>query len=110
MGLLVADRDASVAFYTRALALLDYELVMRREQFAGFGVCRQAGFWIATGRPTDKIARACNAGPRRATTAAMEARDRDRVASPSPTSTHSIEAPCKVHARESHWPYCRRYR
>lgn len=55
MGLLVADLDASVAFYTRALAPLGYELVTRREQFAGFGVAGKPDFWIATGKPTDKI-------------------------------------------------------
>jgi catechol 2,3-dioxygenase-like lactoylglutathione lyase family enzyme len=55
MGLPVADLDASVAFYTRALAPLGYELVMRREQFAGFGVAGKPDFWIATGKPTDKL-------------------------------------------------------
>ena len=55
MGLLVADLDASVAFYTRALAPLGYELVMRREQFAGFGVAGKPDFWIAAGKPTDKL-------------------------------------------------------
>jgi catechol 2,3-dioxygenase-like lactoylglutathione lyase family enzyme len=54
MGLLVADLDASVAFYTQALAPLGYALVMRREQFAGFGVAGKPDFWIATGKPTDK--------------------------------------------------------
>ncbi len=55
MGLLVADLDASVAFYTRALAPLGYELVRRGEQFAGFGVAGKPDFWIATGKPTDKL-------------------------------------------------------
>jgi catechol 2,3-dioxygenase-like lactoylglutathione lyase family enzyme len=55
MGLLVADLNASVAFYTRSLAPLGYELMMRREQFAGFGVAGKPDFWIATGKPTDKL-------------------------------------------------------
>lgn len=55
MGLLVADLDASVAFYTRALAPLGYALVMRGEQFAGFGVAGKPDFWIGTGKPTDKL-------------------------------------------------------
>jgi catechol 2,3-dioxygenase-like lactoylglutathione lyase family enzyme len=55
MGLLVADLDASVAFYTRALAPLGYEIVMRGEQFVGFGVAGKPDFWLATGKPTDKL-------------------------------------------------------
>jgi catechol 2,3-dioxygenase-like lactoylglutathione lyase family enzyme len=55
MGLLVADLDASVAFYTRALAPLGYALVMRGDQFAGFGVAGKPDFWIGTGKPTDKL-------------------------------------------------------
>lgn len=55
IGIPVADLDASVAFYTRALAPLGYELVMRREQFAGFGVAGKPEFWIAAGKPTDKM-------------------------------------------------------
>jgi catechol 2,3-dioxygenase-like lactoylglutathione lyase family enzyme len=54
MALLVADLDASVAFYTQALAPLGYALVKRGEQFAGFGVAGNADFWIGTGKPTDK--------------------------------------------------------
>ena len=55
MALLVADLDASVAFYTRALAPLGYELVMRGAGFAGFGVAGKGHFWIGTGKPTDKL-------------------------------------------------------
>jgi catechol 2,3-dioxygenase-like lactoylglutathione lyase family enzyme len=55
MGLLVADLDASVAFYTRALAPLGYQLMMRGDQFAGFGVAGTPDFWITTGKPTDKL-------------------------------------------------------
>jgi len=54
MGLLVADLDASVAFYTRALAPLGYALVMRGEGFAGLGAGGKADLWIAAGKPTDK--------------------------------------------------------
>ncbi|HEX3757864.1 MAG TPA: VOC family protein [Kofleriaceae bacterium] len=55
MGLLVADLDASVTFYTRALAPLGYELVMRGDGFAGFGVAGKGDFWIGAGKPTDKM-------------------------------------------------------
>ena len=55
MGILVSDLDASVAFYTRALAPLGYEVVMRFPQFVGFGVAGKPDFWIATGAPTDKL-------------------------------------------------------
>jgi len=56
MAILVTDLDASVAFYTRALAPLGYALVMTVEgQFAGFGVAGKPDFWIGVGVPTDKI-------------------------------------------------------
>jgi len=55
MGILVANLDASVAFYTKALAPLGYVLVTRFEQFAGFGVAGKPDFWIGVGKPTDKI-------------------------------------------------------
>lgn len=55
IGLPVADLDASVAFYTRALAPLGYELVMRDGQVAGFGVAGKGQFWIGAGKPTDRI-------------------------------------------------------
>jgi catechol 2,3-dioxygenase-like lactoylglutathione lyase family enzyme len=55
MGILVTDLEASVAFYTRALAPLGYELVMRFPQVAGFGVAGKPDFWIAVGKPTDKL-------------------------------------------------------
>jgi catechol 2,3-dioxygenase-like lactoylglutathione lyase family enzyme len=54
MGILVSDLETSVAFYTRVLAPLGYVLMMRREQFAGFGVAGKSDFWIAAGKPTDK--------------------------------------------------------
>jgi catechol 2,3-dioxygenase-like lactoylglutathione lyase family enzyme len=55
IGLPVADLDASVAFYTRALAPLGYELVKREAQFAGFGVAGKGYFWIGAGKPIDRI-------------------------------------------------------
>jgi catechol 2,3-dioxygenase-like lactoylglutathione lyase family enzyme len=64
LGIMVTDLDASVTFYTKALAPLGYELVMRREQFAGFGVAGEPDFWIATGTPTDKNHVAFRAGGR----------------------------------------------
>ena len=55
MGLAVTDLDASVAFYTRALAPLGYAVVLRFPQVVGFGVAGKPDFWIATGKPTDKL-------------------------------------------------------
>jgi catechol 2,3-dioxygenase-like lactoylglutathione lyase family enzyme len=55
IGIQVTDLDRSVAFYTQALAPLGYVLVMRWEQFAGFGIAGKPDFWIGTGKPTDRI-------------------------------------------------------
>ena len=55
IGIQVTDLDASVAFYTRALAPLGYVLVMRFPQFAGFGIAGEPDFWIGVGKPSDKI-------------------------------------------------------
>jgi catechol 2,3-dioxygenase-like lactoylglutathione lyase family enzyme len=55
IGIQVANLDASVAFYTKALAPLGYALVMRSEQFAGFGIAGKADFWIGVGKPTNTI-------------------------------------------------------
>jgi catechol 2,3-dioxygenase-like lactoylglutathione lyase family enzyme len=56
IGLLVTDLDASVAFYSKALAPLGYALILRHDQYAaGFGIAGQPDFWIAKGRPTDKL-------------------------------------------------------
>jgi len=55
IGIQVTNLDASVAFYTRALASLGYELFTRQPQFAGFAVAGQPDFWIALGKPTDKL-------------------------------------------------------
>ncbi len=46
IGIEVADLDRSIAFYTKALAPLGYALVMKWEQFAGFGVAGKPDFWI----------------------------------------------------------------
>ncbi len=55
-GVHVNDLEASIAFYTKALAPLGYALIMRFEQFAGFGVAGKPDFWIdAIKRPTDAI-------------------------------------------------------
>ena len=54
-GLLVTDLDASVAFYTKALAPLGYALMMQFPEAAGFGVDGKPDFWIAIGKPTDKL-------------------------------------------------------
>ena len=51
IGIQVTDLDRSVAFYTKALAPLGYVLIMRFEQFAGFGVDGKADFWIGRGSP-----------------------------------------------------------
>ena len=46
IGISVRDLDRSIAFYTKALAPLGYELVMKWESFAGFGVAGKPDFWI----------------------------------------------------------------
>lgn len=55
IGIQVTDLDASVAFYTRALAPLGYTLMMRFDSAAGFGTDGKADFWIGTGNPSDKV-------------------------------------------------------
>jgi catechol 2,3-dioxygenase-like lactoylglutathione lyase family enzyme len=55
IGIPVTDLDASVAFYSQALAPLGYVLVMRVDQAAGFGIAGKPDFWIGVGKPTDKI-------------------------------------------------------
>lgn len=55
MGIQVADLDASVAFFTRALAPLGYALVIRFEGVAGFGADGNTDFWLSTGKPIDKL-------------------------------------------------------
>jgi catechol 2,3-dioxygenase-like lactoylglutathione lyase family enzyme len=55
IGISVRDLDRSIAFYTKALAPLGYELVMKWESFAGFGVGGKPDFWI-DGREAPKTA------------------------------------------------------
>jgi catechol 2,3-dioxygenase-like lactoylglutathione lyase family enzyme len=55
MGIQVTDLDASVAFFTQALAPLGYKLIMRFEGGAGFGVDGKPDFWLGPGKPTDKL-------------------------------------------------------
>jgi catechol 2,3-dioxygenase-like lactoylglutathione lyase family enzyme len=55
IGLAVSDLDKSIAFYTKALAPLGYELIMKWEQFAGFGIAGKPDFWIGKGAPKDAI-------------------------------------------------------
>jgi len=55
MGIEVTDLDKSIAFYTKALAPLGYELIMKWEQFAGFGVKGKPDFWIGKGGPKNVI-------------------------------------------------------
>ncbi|HUS29051.1 MAG TPA: VOC family protein, partial [Kofleriaceae bacterium] len=50
IGIAVSDLERSVAFYTKALAPLGYELIMKFEgQAAGFGVKGKPDFWIGKG-------------------------------------------------------------
>ena len=46
IGISVRDLERSIAFYTKVLAPLGYELVMKWESFAGFGVAGKPDFWI----------------------------------------------------------------
>ena len=54
IGIAVSDLDKSVAFYTKALAPLGYELLRKFDipsggKVAGFGVAGKPDFWIAQG-------------------------------------------------------------
>ena len=73
ISVLVSDLDASVTFYTKALAPLGYELIMRFDGGAGFGSGGKADFWIGPGKPTDKVHIAFRAGGRAAVRAFYEA-------------------------------------
>src|SRR5215467_8263180 len=55
IGIRVTNIEASVAFYTKALAPLGYVLIMRFEQAAGFGIGGKPDFWIGKGTPQDRI-------------------------------------------------------
>jgi catechol 2,3-dioxygenase-like lactoylglutathione lyase family enzyme len=54
IGIAVSDLARSIAFYERALAPLDYALIMKWEHIAGFGVAGKPDFWIAGGQPRDR--------------------------------------------------------
>jgi catechol 2,3-dioxygenase-like lactoylglutathione lyase family enzyme len=73
IGVSVTDLDKSIAFYTKALAPLGYTLIMKWEQFAGFGIAGKPDFWIGTGAPKDAIHVAFRAGGRAQVRAFYEA-------------------------------------
>ena len=55
-GFTVTDLPRAIAFYSKALAPLGIELVMKfQEVAAGFGERGKPEFWIGVGTPTDKI-------------------------------------------------------
>jgi catechol 2,3-dioxygenase-like lactoylglutathione lyase family enzyme len=73
-GYVVADLDRSVAFYTKALAPLGYQLVMTFQNNVGFGVGGKPDFWIQGGTaPQDKIHIAFRAAGREQVRAFYEA-------------------------------------
>jgi catechol 2,3-dioxygenase-like lactoylglutathione lyase family enzyme len=55
IGIRVSNLERSIAFYTKALAPLGFELVMKWESFAGFGIAGKSEFWI-DGREAPKEA------------------------------------------------------
>jgi catechol 2,3-dioxygenase-like lactoylglutathione lyase family enzyme len=73
IGVQVTDLERSVAFYTKALAPLGYELIMKGDDFAGFGADKKADFWIGPGKPTDRHHIAFRAGGRAVVRAFHEA-------------------------------------
>lgn len=55
-GFLVSDIERALAFYTKALAPLGYEVIMRFGPHAGLGANKKPDFWISgAAAPTDKI-------------------------------------------------------
>jgi catechol 2,3-dioxygenase-like lactoylglutathione lyase family enzyme len=74
IGIQVGDLERSITFYTKALAPLGYELVMRWQQFAGFGIGGKPEFWIdGRGAPKDIIHVAFRANGRAVVRAFYEA-------------------------------------
>lgn len=57
LGIPVADLDASVAFYSAALAPLGYSLLMQFPGVAGFGRDGKPDFWIGGGAPSAQTAK-----------------------------------------------------
>lgn len=56
IGIQVGDLERAVAFYSKALAPLGYEVIKRFDKFVGFGVAGKPDFWIdARSAPTDKL-------------------------------------------------------
>jgi catechol 2,3-dioxygenase-like lactoylglutathione lyase family enzyme len=60
IGIAVSDIDKSIAFYTKALAPLGYELIAKFPipsggTVAGFGVGKKPDFWLATGEVKQHI-------------------------------------------------------
>ena len=51
----VSDLEKSVAFYTKALAPLGYQLLMRFPEAAGFGLPGKADLWLGVGKPNDTV-------------------------------------------------------
>ena len=59
IGISVTDVAKAIEFYTKALAPLGYELVMKIDEGdfhgAGFGETKKPDFWIGQGKPADRI-------------------------------------------------------
>jgi catechol 2,3-dioxygenase-like lactoylglutathione lyase family enzyme len=55
IGVSVTDLAKSLAFYERALAPLGYTVMMKGEQFAGFGAGGKPDFWIGVGGRADRV-------------------------------------------------------
>jgi len=59
IGIQVSDLPRAIAFYTKALAPLGYELLMQFDEGhfhgAGFGANKKPDFWIQKGTPNDRI-------------------------------------------------------
>ena len=65
IGIRVSNVERSVEFYTKVLAPLGYELIMRWEQHAGFGVGGKPDFWLdGSGAPKEHQHVAFRAGGR----------------------------------------------
>jgi catechol 2,3-dioxygenase-like lactoylglutathione lyase family enzyme len=55
IGIVVTDLARSVAFYERALAPLGYAVIMKMDQFAGFGTSGKPDFWIGVGPAAQRV-------------------------------------------------------
>ncbi len=55
-GLLVSDLERAAAFYSKALAPLGYEVIMRFGPVVGLGANKKPDFWLHGEKPpTDKL-------------------------------------------------------